>query len=68
VAARTPNTIAAQLHREIVRSTQASDVHSRFVSLGLEPVGNGPAEFSRIIRDDLSRWAKVVRNANIRID
>jgi len=43
-------------------------VHSRFVSLGLEPVGIRPEEFSRIIKNDLARWAKVIKNASIRID
>ena len=68
VPARTPNTTVTQLHREIARSTQAADVRARFTSLGLEPVGNNPGEFSRIIREDLARWAKVVSNGKIRID
>ena len=43
-------------------------MHSRFVSLGLEPGGNRPEEFSQIIKNDLARWAKGVKNASIQID
>jgi tripartite-type tricarboxylate transporter receptor subunit TctC len=68
VPARTPKPIVATLHREIARATQAPDVRSRFISLALEPVGNTPEEFARIIKEDLARWAKVIKAGNIRID
>jgi tripartite-type tricarboxylate transporter receptor subunit TctC len=66
--ARTSRPILTALHREIVRATQAPDVRSRFVSLGLEPVASTPEEFARIIKEDLARWAKVVKAGNIRAD
>jgi tripartite-type tricarboxylate transporter receptor subunit TctC len=44
------------------------DIRSRYATLGIEPVGNTPAQFAEQIRADLARWEKVVRQANIRIE
>ncbi len=66
--ARTPAVIVNALHREIARAVQLPDVRARFAALGLEPVGNEPAQFAKIIGNDLARWAAVVRQGNIRID
>jgi len=44
------------------------DIRSRYATLGIEPVGNRPAQFAEQIRADLARWEKVVRQANIRIE
>jgi len=44
------------------------DTRSRYATLGIEPVGNTPAQFAEQIRADLARWEKVVRQANIRIE
>lgn len=66
--ARTPPAVMATLHREVARAVQLPDVRARFAALGLEPVGNDPAQFAKIIRNDLARWADVVRRGNIRID
>jgi tripartite-type tricarboxylate transporter receptor subunit TctC len=66
--ARTPPPIVSALHREIARIVQLPDVRARFAALGLEPVGNDPAQFAKIISNDLARWAGVVKRGNIRID
>jgi tripartite-type tricarboxylate transporter receptor subunit TctC len=68
VPARTPRPIVAALHKEIARTVDSPDVRSRFAALGLDPVGNTPEEFAQIIRQDLARWAKVVKGGGIRID
>jgi tripartite-type tricarboxylate transporter receptor subunit TctC len=54
------------LHREVVNALQNPDVRSRLSGLGLEPVGNMPAEFAAIVRKDLERWAAVIKRGNIR--
>lgn len=35
---------------------------------GARVVTSTPAEFSRLIQDDMARWGKVVKDANVRID
>ena len=40
----------------------------RYAVLGIEPVGNSPAEFAAQVRADLARWEKVVKAANVRVE
>jgi tripartite-type tricarboxylate transporter receptor subunit TctC len=42
------------------------DVLERFANLGLEPVGSSPQELADYIRAELDKYAKVVRDANIK--
>ena len=44
------------------------DVRDRFIQLGIEPVGNSPEQFSQFLRDEVAKWAKVIRAANVKIE
>jgi len=66
--AKTPGEILARLQKEIAAVLGEPDIRSRYATLGIEPVGNTPAQFAEQIRADLARWEKVVRQANIRIE
>lgn len=66
--AKTPGEILARLQKEIAAVLGEPDIRSRYATLGIEPVGNTPAQFGEQIRTDLARWEKVVRQANIRIE
>jgi tripartite-type tricarboxylate transporter receptor subunit TctC len=66
--AKTPGEVIGRLQKEIAAVLAEPDVRSRYATLGIEPVGNTPAQFTEQIRADLARWEKVVRQANIRIE
>jgi tripartite-type tricarboxylate transporter receptor subunit TctC len=66
--AKTPAEILARLQKEIAAVLGEPDIRSRYATLGIEPVGNTPAQFAEQIRADLARWEKVVRQAHIRIE
>jgi len=66
--AKTPGEILGRLQKEIAAVLGEPDIRSRYATLGIEPVGNTPAQFAEQIRADLARWQKVVRQANIRIE
>jgi len=66
--AKTPGEVVGRLQKEIAAVLAEPDVRSRYATLGIEPVGNTPAQFTEQIRADLARWEKVVRQANIRIE
>ena len=44
------------------------EVRSRMAALGADPSGNTPAEFARFIRDDQAKWAKLMREAGIKME
>lgn len=63
--ARTPREIVTKLHGEIIKAMKLPEVQERLAGLGLEPVGNTPAQFGEQIRSDLAKWRKVVQAAGI---
>lgn len=66
--AGTPAPVIATLHNEVIKALKMPDVLERFAALGLDPVGNSPQEFGAYIRSELAKWAKVVKDANIKVD
>ena len=65
VPAGTPRPLVQRLNGDFGRVLQAQDIRERFAALGLEPQSSTPEEFGRIIREDIERWSKVVKAANI---
>ena len=54
-----------KLSTEIVRILALPEIRERLLGLGAEPVGNSPEQFAAFLREDIARWAKVVRDAKI---
>jgi tripartite-type tricarboxylate transporter receptor subunit TctC len=68
VPARTPKTIAARLHDELVKMLAQPDVRARFTSEGIDAIGNTPHEFATYIHAETVKYAKVIRQAGIKAD
>ena len=66
--AGTPPDVMAKVHSGVVRALQDPATRERFVSDGAEPVGSTPEQFAAVIRADLRKWEKVIRDAGIRLD
>jgi tripartite-type tricarboxylate transporter receptor subunit TctC len=66
--AKTPRPVIERLHKEIAAVLGEPEIRERYATLGIEPVGNTPEQYTRQIRADLARWEKVVRQAGIRIE
>jgi tripartite-type tricarboxylate transporter receptor subunit TctC len=67
VPSGTPKAVVERLHGEIVNVLAAAEVRERFIAQGLDVIGNSPAEFATVIREDSSRWQKVIKAANVRL-
>jgi len=68
VPAGTPKEIISRLNSEIVKALHMPDVKERLSSLGAEPVGSTPEEFAAFIQAEIKKWAKVIKDAGIRLD
>jgi tripartite-type tricarboxylate transporter receptor subunit TctC len=66
--AGTPEAIITKLHAEVVRALRSKDVAERFAVQGIDVIGSSPAEFAAFIKQDLAKYEKLVKTANIRID
>jgi len=65
--AHTPTAIVDKLAAEIRRSLSQPGLKKRLEDEGAQPANMGPAEFQKLIRTEIDRWAKVIRAANIQI-
>ncbi len=65
--ARTPAAIIALLHRETTAVLKQPDIIARITQDGGFPVGNTPQAFAQEIRNDIAKWAKVIKDANIKM-
>jgi len=64
--AGTPRDIVNKVHDAIVQTVRDQAVSNRFVSDGAEPMPSAsPDEFATFIRNETTKWAKVVKNAGI---
>ena len=66
--AGTPKAIVDLLHREIAAIVAQPDVKERLTTLGFNAVANTPEQFGARIRLEMDKWAKVVRDAKLRIE
>ena len=66
--AKTPRPIIDKLNTEIVRILHSADIQGKLAADGSEAVGNTPEQFGAHIKSEVAKWAKVVREANIRAE
>jgi tripartite-type tricarboxylate transporter receptor subunit TctC len=66
--AGTPKEIVDLLSREIAKSVARPEINERLAVLGFKGVANTPEEFGARIKVEIEKWAKVVRDANLRIE
>jgi tripartite-type tricarboxylate transporter receptor subunit TctC len=64
--AGTPKPVLDKLHAETVKVMAMPDVRSKLESLGLQLVGNTPAEFAGLIAKETASWGKVIKDAGIK--
>lgn len=60
--------IVDKLSGAIAAAIKLPEVHQRLVDQGVDPSGSGPADYDRVIRAETEKWAKVIRQAGIKID
>jgi tripartite-type tricarboxylate transporter receptor subunit TctC len=68
VPGRTPREIVDRLHQEIVNVIAQPEAKQRLEALGFEVVANTPDEFAARIRLEVPKWAKVIREAGIKVE
>lgn len=66
--ARTPPEVVAKVSASLMRALADPDVASQLVAQGAEPAPTTPLELARFIKDDTARWAKIIKDRNLKID
>jgi tripartite-type tricarboxylate transporter receptor subunit TctC len=66
--AGTPVDIVRRLHAEARRALNSPDIKDKLMKTGNDPVNTSPEEFTAFMRVEIDKWAKVVKEAQVRID
>jgi tripartite-type tricarboxylate transporter receptor subunit TctC len=64
--ARTPQAIIQKINGDIHRILQKPEVRSRFLSMGMVPVGGGPEVLRDYLAAEIARWGKVIADAGVK--
>jgi tripartite-type tricarboxylate transporter receptor subunit TctC len=68
VPAGTPQAVVERLNRETVTAVNAPEAKKRFAELGLDAVGNTPAQAAKLVSDEMDRWAAVIKTAGVKAE
>ena len=68
VPAGTPWNIVTHLHSETTRALAQADAKERLATMGAEGVGSSPDEFRAFVKAEISKWARVVKEAGLKVE
>ena len=66
--AGTPRAIVDKLHADTVKALADPDVRKRFADLGVEAVSSTPSQFAAFIRAETDKYARLIKEANIKVE
>jgi tripartite-type tricarboxylate transporter receptor subunit TctC len=64
----TPAGIVARLNAELVKVLAVPDVKKRLLENGIDAVSDTPEQFAAYIRAETTKWASVIKDANVKLD
>ena len=65
---RTPPAVVAKINADVNEALRQGDVIARLAQLSAEPIGGTPQATAAYMRDEIERWHKVIKAANVKLD
>ena len=66
--AGTPSSIRSALNREFVKAMESKDVKDRLAAAGVTPKSSTPEELGALLKRDVPKWSKIVKDSGVRVD
>jgi tripartite-type tricarboxylate transporter receptor subunit TctC len=66
--ARVRPEVITRLHAETVKALAQPDVRERIAANGADAVGSSPEDFASFIRNERAKYARIIKEANIKLD
>ena len=66
--AGSPKAVVDKLNADTVKALADADVKKRFADLGVEAVSSSPEKFAAFIKDEMAKYAKLIKEANIKVN
>lgn len=68
VPAATPKPVVDTLNTKLVETLNDPATRQKLIDFGIEPVGDTPAEYAALLKDERVRWHKLIKDLNIKLD
>ena len=65
---KTPSTVVDKINADVNAALRESDVLARLAQLSAEPIGGTPQATAAYMREEVERWHKVIKSANVKLD
>jgi tripartite-type tricarboxylate transporter receptor subunit TctC len=66
--AGTPSAIVARMGEAVAQLMRGDAMRERLSALGAEPIGSSPAEFARVLKSEVAKWAAAVRASGAKVE
>jgi tripartite-type tricarboxylate transporter receptor subunit TctC len=66
--ANVPKDVVAKLNADINKALKDSDLQKKLGDQGADVAGSTPEQFGKLIRDDMARWGKIVKDSGAKVD
>ena len=66
--AGTPHSVISALNAVVVKAVQKEDLRKKFANLGADPIAESPEYFQKMLHEEIERWSKVVKAANLKVE
>jgi tripartite-type tricarboxylate transporter receptor subunit TctC len=64
--ARTPKEVIGRINADVLKVVRSPDLLERLRAEGSDPVGNSPAEYAAFLREEIAKWARVIKTAGVK--
>ena len=66
--ARTPREIVTRINSDVIKIVNSPELRERLTAEGSDPVGNTPDQYAAFLRNEIEKWAKVIKLAGVRAE
>jgi tripartite-type tricarboxylate transporter receptor subunit TctC len=66
--ARTPKPVIDRLNAEIRKILAIDDMKKRFADFGAEPAPTTPEAFAAVVKSEIAKWSKVIKESGAKVD
>ena len=64
----TPPALIDAIHKDVVEAITSKAVREKLASQYMEPVGNSPSAFRKVIDGEIVRWAPIIKAADVKVN
>ena len=66
--AGTPKPIVDKFHADMIKVLQDAEVKKKFADLGVEAVSSTPEQFAAFVKSEMAKYAKLIKDAGIKVE